>query len=42
MFVVMLMGDALVEPAGGGERLLVSDEFSGSSLSSTAGRERRP
>ena len=38
-FIVMLSGDALVEPAGGGERMLVSDEFFGE-LSLIDGRPR--
>lgn len=38
-FVVMLSGDALVEPAGGGERVLVSNEFFGE-LSLIDGRPR--
>lgn len=39
IFVVMLSGDALVEPADGGERLLVSHEFFGE-LSLIDGRPR--
>jgi CRP-like cAMP-binding protein len=39
IFVVMLSGNALVEPSGGGERVLVSDEFFGE-LSLIDGRPR--